>query len=251
MGTHSTSSLVVTDTKATTNNSTSIYKSRNEWKLAWTKCLFSASETTRSRLLCTSYYPGTKRNEFWLSSTSSSMTVLSHTCFWIGCLVYHALIPYYCHKIAGAYPGLTKDEFLAVTSEPAGEVGQWTYDFSDPNGPQLGTVAVEGSFVVHACADPVVIIAEHPSLGVSLPKTIENAVDLLVVVDRALTTFAERKFLVVQVPGEPEILIRAYPSKTDMPDGVTILGQVELVQIPWLPSMKPTKSGFMEVDEYF
>jgi hypothetical protein len=146
---------------------------------------------------------------------------------------------------------LTKDEFFAVTSEPAAEVGQWTYDFSDPDGPQVGTVAVDGSFVVHACADPVVIIAEHPSIGVTLPKAIEAPVDLVVLVDRALKTFAERKFLVLEVPGERGLLIRAYPSKSDMPAGATILGQVELVQIPWLPSMKPTKSGFMEVDEYF
>ena len=146
---------------------------------------------------------------------------------------------------------MTKEEFFAVTSEPAAEQGQWTYDFSDPEGPQMGTVAVEGSHVVASCEDPVVIIAEHTALGVELPKEIENPVDLVVVVDRALKGFAERKFLVLDIPGEKRLSIRAYPSKSDMPDHATILGQVELVQIPWLPSMAPTKSGFMEVDEYF
>lgn len=153
-------------------------------------------------------------------------------------------------QIAGAYPGLTREEFFAVTSEPAAEEGQWTYDFSDPEGPQLGTVAVEGS-VVSLCEDPAVIIAEHPSMGVELPKELEDPVDLVVVVDRALKNFAERKFLVVDIPGEEGVKIQAFPTKADMPVGTTILGQVELVQIPWLPCMKSTKTGFMEVDEYF
>lgn len=138
-----------------------------------------------------------------------------------------------------------------MNSEPSAEVGQWAYDFSDPEGPQLGTVAIEGSHVVASCEDPVVIIAEHPSMGVVLSEELESPVDLLVLVDRALKTFAERKFLVLDVPGESEILIRAYATKAELPEGATILGQVELVQIPWLPCMKPTKSGFMEVDEYF
>ncbi|CAB9497639.1 expressed unknown protein [Seminavis robusta] len=154
-------------------------------------------------------------------------------------------------QIAGAYPGLTREEFFAVTSEPAPDVGQWSYDFSDPDGPQMGTVAVEGSPQVHDCEDPVVLIAEHPSLGVPLPDELENPVDLVVVVDRALKNFAERKFLVLDIPGQEGVHIGAYPTKSDLPSDATILGQVELVQIPWLPSMKPTKSGFMEVDEYF
>lgn len=146
---------------------------------------------------------------------------------------------------------MTREDFFAVTSEPAAEPGQWSYDFSDPDGPQMGTVAVDGSNVVTACVDPVVIIAEHPSLGVPLPKEIENPVDLVVVVDRALKTFAERKFLVLDIPGESQLLIRAFATKAEMPPDATIIGQVELVQIPWLPSMTPTKTGFMEADEYF
>lgn len=153
-------------------------------------------------------------------------------------------------QIAGAYPGLTRDDFFAVTSEPAAPVGQWTYDFSDPDGPQVGTVAIEGSLITSSCEDPVVIIAEHPSIGVALPNSIEEPVDLVVLVDRAQKSFGERKFLVVDVPNEG-LKIAAYASKADMPPNTEILGQVILVQIPWLPSMAPTKSGFMEADEYF
>mmetsp|Transcript_14639 Transcript_14639/g.21630 ORF Transcript_14639/g.21630 Transcript_14639/m.21630 type:complete len:223 (+) Transcript_14639:272-940(+) len=154
-------------------------------------------------------------------------------------------------QIAGAYPGLKIDEFKAVTSEPSPDQGTWTYDFSDPDGPQLGTVAIEGNNVVYLCEDPVVIIAEHNSVGVSLPSAIKDPVDLIVLVDRGLTTFAERKFLAVGDPASGEVKIGAYPSKADIPEGVEILGRVELIQIPWLPAMKPTKSGFMESDEYF
>ena len=154
-------------------------------------------------------------------------------------------------KIAGAYPGLTREEFFAVTSEPSPDPGQWTYDFSDPDGPQLGTVAIEGSNVVATCEDPVVIIAEHFSLGVPLPEVIKEPVDLIVLVDRAKNRFAERKFLVLGLPGQERLTIGAFPTKQDLPEGSEVLGHVVLTQIPWLPSMKPTKSGFMEVDEYF
>ena len=153
-------------------------------------------------------------------------------------------------QIAGSYPGLDRESFFAVTSEPAPDKGQWTYDFSDPDGPQLGTVAVEGSDIVQRCEDPVAIIAEHTSLGVELPKEIQDAVDLLVLVDRAKPSFAERKFLVIDTPGQG-ITIGAYNSKQDIPENCEILGQVDVVQIPWLPSMAPTKTGFQEEEEYF
>mmetsp|Transcript_45785 Transcript_45785/g.110980 ORF Transcript_45785/g.110980 Transcript_45785/m.110980 type:complete len:216 (-) Transcript_45785:56-703(-) len=152
-------------------------------------------------------------------------------------------------QIAGAYPGLTKEEFFAVKSEPSAPEGQWTYDFSDPDGPQLGTVALDGGSVVAACEDPVAIIAEHTSLAVPLPDAITEPVDLIVLVDRAANHFAERRFLLTEQNGE--LIIGAFETKADLPAGCEILGQVQLCQIPWLPSMKKTKTGFMEVDEYF
>mmetsp|Transcript_21429 Transcript_21429/g.27712 ORF Transcript_21429/g.27712 Transcript_21429/m.27712 type:complete len:224 (+) Transcript_21429:187-858(+) len=153
-------------------------------------------------------------------------------------------------QIAGAYPGLTKEEFVSVTSEPSPEKGQWTYDFSDPDGPQVGTVALPGGEIVHFAEDPVAIIAEHPSIGVNLPKAIKGAVDLVVVVDRAKRGFADRKFLVVNSPSEG-VTIGAYGAKSELPEGGEILGRVLMVQVPWLPSMAPTKTGFAEADEYF
>lgn len=98
--------------------------------------------------------------------------------------------------------------------------------------------------------DPLVIIAEHFSIGIELPKAIAEPVDLIVFVDRAKTEYEDRKFMVVDVPGEG-LVIGAYPTKKDKSKGSEILGRVEVVQIPWLPSMAPTKTGFMEADEYF
>jgi hypothetical protein len=112
-------------------------------------------------------------------------------------------------------------------------------------------VAIEGSNVVSVCEDPVVIIAEHFSLNVPLPDVLKEPVDLIVLVDRAKNRFAERKFLILVIPGKDELVIGAFPSKETLPPNAEILGQVQLVQVPWLPCMKPTKSGFMEVDEYF
>jgi len=88
-------------------------------------------------------------------------------------------------QIAGAYPGLTREEFFAVTSEDVAVQGQWTYDFSDPDGPQLGTVAIESSNVVACCVDPVAMIAEHTSLGIPLPDAIKDPVDIIVLADRS------------------------------------------------------------------
>jgi hypothetical protein len=113
----------------------------------------------------------------------------------------------------------------------------------------MGTVALPGSRVVATAEDPVVIIAEHDKIGVDLPKELVDPVDLIVLVDRAKQTFAEMRFLVIDT--QQGLQIAAFTSKSDIPAGTQILGQVVLVQIPWLPPMKPTKSGFMEADEYF
>ena len=151
-------------------------------------------------------------------------------------------------QIAGAFPGVTREEFMAVQSDEAAVPGQWTYDFSDPDGPQFGTVAIEGSNTVASCDDPVVIIAEHTCLNIGLPAAITEPVDIVVLVDRSKKTFAERRFLVTD-DGSGELQIGAYETKADV-EG-EILGHVVLVQVPWLSAMGSKKTGFMEEEEYF
>lgn len=153
-------------------------------------------------------------------------------------------------QIAGVYPGITKEELSAVTSSPAPEMGQWSYDFSDPDGPQMGTVALPGCNIVASCEDPAVIIGEHFALGVPLPDALKEPVDLLLLVDRAKTGFAERKFHVVDIPGEG-VIIRGFETRGEIPEGSEILGRVVFVQVPWLPCMKKKKSGFMEDEQLY
>ena len=116
----------------------------------------------------------------------------------------------------------------------------------------MGTVALPGMTSVYETEDPVVIIADHISLGVTLPPAVTEPVDLVVLCDRARTTFAERRFLVLELEDAPgEVTIAAFGSKGEMPANAKIRGQVTLVQIPWLPNMTKKKSGFMEDDELF
>jgi len=155
-------------------------------------------------------------------------------------------------QIAGPYPGVDTETYLSLTSDPSAELGQWNYDFSDPNGPQMGTVALPGGTSVYETEDPVVLIADHFELGVQLPPQLTDPVELVVLCDRAKTRFAERRFLVLELEDSPGLItIAAFESKVDMPANAKILGRVTLVQIPWLPSMTKKASGFSEEDELF
>lgn len=155
-------------------------------------------------------------------------------------------------QIAGAYPGVDIETYLALTSEPAAEMGQWNYDFSDPTGPQMGTVALPGMKSVYETEDPVVLIADHFTLGVQLPPVLTDPVDLVVLCDRSRRHFAERKFLVLELEENPGMItIAAFPAKEELPASAKILGHVTLVQIPWLPSMEKKSSGFLEEDQLY
>ena len=57
-----------------------------------------------------------------------------------------------------------------MTSSEAGEVGSWQYDFTDPEGPQMGTVAVPGSPIATDMDDPCIIVAQSDALGIPLPQ---------------------------------------------------------------------------------
>lgn len=147
------------------------------------------------------------------------------------------------------------ETYLSISSEPPeppATMGQWSYDFSDPNGPQMGTVALPGISSVYETIDPVVIIADHLSLNVPLVTGITEPVDLVVLCDRSRKHFAERRFLVLELDGNPGMItIAAFNEKGEIPSGAKIHGQVTFVQIPWLPMMKRKKSGFMEEDALF
>jgi hypothetical protein len=144
-------------------------------------------------------------------------------------------------KIAGIYPHLSPEDLLAPTSNPAAPIGSWAYDFSEADGPQLGTVALPGSEVITDCLDPVVVISKSTDLGVNLVDEVE----MLVVIDRLDTEFKTDKFYIFKTPSNKLIIQWA----DIVQPGYEILGKVILCTAPFSKSMKAVKSGFLEDDD--
>mmetsp|Transcript_10203 Transcript_10203/g.17297 ORF Transcript_10203/g.17297 Transcript_10203/m.17297 type:complete len:167 (+) Transcript_10203:206-706(+) len=148
-------------------------------------------------------------------------------------------------QIAGAIPGLTSSEVLAPASTPAAPLGTWVFDFSDPDGPQMGTVAMGPNNAVHLAVDPVVIVSSSSSLGLSLSNNVEA--EVLILIDRADTEFQTEKFYAF-ADSEGDVSVRWYD---ELPPGHSILGKVAYVSIPFLSSMEKGASGFAEDDDGF
>ena len=146
-------------------------------------------------------------------------------------------------QVAGALPGLTVEGFLAPQSEESQGYGTWQYDFSDPDGPQMGVVAMPGSELVHDMLDPVVVVVPNDVVGIELAK--QSVTETLLLVDRAENEFESRKFFVYKSP-EGELVVRWFDK---LPAGWEPLGKVMLVTVPWLPAMGRKKTGFMEEDD--
>ncbi|CAM9894059.1 unnamed protein product [Ectocarpus sp. 13 AM-2016] len=73
-------------------------------------------------------------------------------------------------QVAGALPEITVADIMAVGFTPAPEMGMWQYDFSDPEGPQLGTVAVPGGEQVFKMKEPVAIVCPNDDLNIQMPN---------------------------------------------------------------------------------
>eukprot|EP00640_Fibrocapsa_japonica_P006508 CAMPEP_0113943122 /NCGR_PEP_ID=MMETSP1339-20121228/19190_1 /TAXON_ID=94617 /ORGANISM="Fibrocapsa japonica" /LENGTH=183 /DNA_ID=CAMNT_0000947899 /DNA_START=201 /DNA_END=752 /DNA_ORIENTATION=- /assembly_acc=CAM_ASM_000762 len=146
-------------------------------------------------------------------------------------------------QVAGVWPDLSPEDVMAPQSSPAPPSGTWQYDFSDPDGPQMGTVAIEGSDLVESLEDPVAIVCPNTHLGVPLPQ--DETAELLVIVDRAETEFSQYKFFCFAKP-DGTIEFRWHEA---LPEGYSILGKVMLVQSPFLPSMASAKTGYLEADD--
>ncbi|CAN0045854.1 unnamed protein product, partial [Heterosigma akashiwo] len=147
-------------------------------------------------------------------------------------------------QIAGTYPGLTPEDLNAPQSSPPAERGMWQYDFTDPEGPQMGTVALPPSDLVDFMVDPVCVVADNLSLGIQLN---DEQTEVLVTIDRALREHQPNKFFAWQTP-DNQVVIRWFE---EVPAGHECLGQVMLTTIPHLEYMGSSKSGFMEADEDF
>ena len=145
-------------------------------------------------------------------------------------------------QIAGVFPDLTPEELMAPSSVPAAPVGKWAYDFSDPEGPQLGTVALPGSDAVAKCEDPVVMITTNTALGVQYPEEVE----ILVLVDRADRRHVDDSFFVFRTP-DNRLLIEW---NDELEPGYEIMGRVALCASPFIESMAKKITGIAEEDEF-
>jgi hypothetical protein len=172
-------------------------------------------------------------------------------------------MPRIINIVSGIYPSndITVESIqMTPKSEYAPALGQWTYTFHTPPSnvnddvPVQASIALEGSNIVASCDDPIIVIAEHTALNILLPAAITEPVDLLVLIDRSKTYFSERKFLLFAVSDpeqQPQVQIAAFHTRDEIPSNAVVLGHVEQVTIPWLPAMAPTKTGFLEADEYY
>jgi hypothetical protein len=144
-------------------------------------------------------------------------------------------------RIAGVYPEISADELLAPPSIPSGGMGCWSYDFPDPDGPQLGIVAIPGSPKITNAIDPTVMITTNTQLGVQL---VEEA-EMLVVVDRGDLKITRDNFYVFRTPNN-DLKIQ-WTDKVEK--GYEVLGKVILCTIPYNAANAPKKTGFMEEDD--
>jgi len=144
--------------------------------------------------------------------------------------------------IAGVFPDISVEQVLAPYSSPGAPVGQWTYEFTDPDGSQLGTVALPGSTVITDAIDPVVLIAKNTILNV---KCVDE-VEMIVVVDRGDTQFFSGEFFLFHDPRGQQLTIEWFEKK---PTHLQIVGRILQCAMPMTEAMRPVKTGFLEEDD--
>lgn len=143
--------------------------------------------------------------------------------------------------IAGVYPSITLEQVLSPVTSPVASIGTWSYEFTDPNGSQLGTVALPGSHILHHSIDPIVLITKNTDLNI---RVIEE-VEMLVVVDRGDREFDSQAFFLFLTPTN-ELTIKW---TEDLPEDHQVVGRIILCWIPYTEMMAPKKTGFLEEDD--
>lgn len=142
--------------------------------------------------------------------------------------------------IAGVYGEMTPEQLYAPPRPALPEQGYWSYDFSNPDMHQLGTVAFPGSERLALCDDPVAVIATNTQLGISL----EEEVECLVVVDRADRVWTNsQSFYLFETPSNQIVIMW---SDEGVPTGHTILGRIAVVSVPLTEQMRGSNSMFAE-----
>lgn len=144
--------------------------------------------------------------------------------------------------IAGMYPELTPEDVLAPAQLPLVMPGQFTFDFSDASGPQLGTIAVPGSDVLTFADDPVAIITHNSHLGIKSVSS--EGVEIVAVVDRADLKFNPDLFYIWRSPDN----VVEMGSMDRIEEGYSILGRIILTMVPYVKGDSKPSTGFLEED---
>ena len=143
-------------------------------------------------------------------------------------------------KIAGVYGEMTVSDLFAPAYTPPTKQGYWSYDFTEPGGPQMGTVAVPGNDRLHQCVDPVVIIATNSQLGIKAREELE----MLVVIDRGdRTRDSDTNFFVFQNSDESFYIQWAEGTLEGC------IGKVAMCCLPLTDKERDITSGFEEQNE--
>jgi hypothetical protein len=143
--------------------------------------------------------------------------------------------------IAGVYPTASLDEIMAPKTTPAAKAGTWAYEFTDSDGPQLGTVALPGSELLSNAIDPVVLITKNTDLNI----VIKDEVEVLLVVDRGDRELEVDQFYLLQAStGELTVLW-----VDELPEGYSVVGKVVEVAVPFSEGMRKKPTGFLEEDD--
>ena len=148
--------------------------------------------------------------------------------------------------IAGVYPGVSAADVRAPAVSAPPELGNWQYDFADPDGPQMGTVALPPSDLVNLCESPVVLITTHQSLGFDAPGD-DNELEVLLLVDRADVEHNEDKFYVFEQSPGGELVVRWHPSP--LPEGWSVVGRLVTVTLPFVRKAMQVQGGWLELDD--
>ena len=142
--------------------------------------------------------------------------------------------------IAGVLGEMTVEELFAPAQVNKPAQGMWTYDFSNPDMPQLGTVAFPGSERLYWCNDPVVVIGTNEQLNLKMSE----AVEVMLVIDRADRQWdKDSSFFLFQTPDNSMSVMW---SDGGVPAGHSILGKVAVVAAPLTETMRGEESMFEE-----
>eukprot|EP00600_Ochromonadales_sp_CCMP1393_P016978 CAMPEP_0175024938 /NCGR_PEP_ID=MMETSP0005-20121125/16777_1 /TAXON_ID=420556 /ORGANISM="Ochromonas sp., Strain CCMP1393" /LENGTH=175 /DNA_ID=CAMNT_0016283611 /DNA_START=152 /DNA_END=679 /DNA_ORIENTATION=+ len=144
--------------------------------------------------------------------------------------------------VAGTLEDLTKEDYFAVIPNEFAPTGNWVYDFSDADSPQLGTVAVPGSILITEAYEPVAIITTNTALGINCVEEVE----MVAVVDRGDKDYESTDFYLF-ADDTGKMFIR-WMDRAEF-DSYEILGRVMVCMMPFTEKMKKPKSGFLEDDD--